>query len=212
MAPSPCGAGGEVVAHCRSRRGLAPSPCGAGGLAPPLPLRRGGQAPWSPMASVRQWPHRRAWGQPHDVNVTLASTRSEHGTPGPRRRQARSPAAAVLITPGCHPDERLSSRPRGAGWNEAVRGPGVPRTAKGAVELRTAPRTAEGAVALRTAPRAAEGAVALRTAPRAAEGAVALRTAPRTAKGAAERPREIRDRRSWHQFPTPPPARLCSPS
>jgi hypothetical protein len=69
--------------------------------------------------------------------VTLASTRSEHGIPGPRRRQARSPAAEFPITPGCHPDEWLSSRPRGAGWNEAVRGPGVPRAAEGAVELRT---------------------------------------------------------------------------
>jgi hypothetical protein len=72
------------------------------------------------------------------VTVTCASTRSEHGTPGPRRRQARSPAAAVPNTPGCRPDERLSSRPRGAGWSEAVRGTGVPRAAKGAVDLRTA--------------------------------------------------------------------------
>jgi hypothetical protein len=69
------------------------------------------------------------------VHITRASTRSEHGTPGPRRRQARRPAAAVSNTPGCRPDERLSSRPRGAGWNEAVRGTGVPRAAEGAVEL-----------------------------------------------------------------------------
>ena len=41
-------------------RGLAPSPCGAGGMAPPTPLRRGGQARCVPVASVRQWPHRRA--------------------------------------------------------------------------------------------------------------------------------------------------------
>jgi hypothetical protein len=75
-------------------------------------------------------------GEPHEVNVKCASTRSEHGTPGPRRRQARSPAATVLGTPGCHPDERLSSRPRGAGWSEAVRGLGVPRTAEGAAERR----------------------------------------------------------------------------
>ena len=84
--------------------------------------------------------------------VTCASTRSEHGTPGPRRRQARSPAAAVPNTPGCRPDERLSSRPRGAGWNEAVRGTGVPRAAKGAVELRT--RVKKRAAELRTAPPA----------------------------------------------------------
>jgi len=121
-------------------------------MAPPLPLRRGGQGPCSPMASVRQWPHRRWCEHACCVSVTCASTRSEHGTPGPRRRQARSPAARLLSTPGCHPDERLSSRPREAGWNEAVRGPGVPRTAKGAVDLRTAPRTAEGAVELRDAP------------------------------------------------------------
>jgi hypothetical protein len=43
---------------------LAPSPCGAGGMAPPLPLRRGGQARCVPMASVRQWPHRRLWWRP----------------------------------------------------------------------------------------------------------------------------------------------------
>ena len=91
------------------------------------------------MASVRQWPHRRVWTKPHDVNVTLASTRSEHGTPGPRRRQARSPAAREPNTPGCQPDERLSSRPSAAGWSEAVRGTGVPRAAEGAVELRDAP-------------------------------------------------------------------------
>jgi hypothetical protein len=89
------------------------------------------------------------------VTVTCASTRSEHGTPGPRRRQARSPAAAVPNTPGCHPDERLSSRPSAAGWSEAVRGTGVPRAAEGAVALRKAPRIAEGAVELQTsrAPR-----------------------------------------------------------
>ena len=74
------------------------------------------------------------------LTVTLASTRSEHGTPGPRRRQARSPAAAVLSTPGCRPDERLSSRPRAAGWSEAVRGTGVPRAAEGAVELQSTRR------------------------------------------------------------------------
>jgi hypothetical protein len=44
---------------------LAPSPCGAGGMAPPLPLRRGSQARGAPVASVRQWPHRRVWGQAH---------------------------------------------------------------------------------------------------------------------------------------------------
>ena len=135
--PSPCGAGGMAVERSRSRRGLAPSPCGAGGMAPPLPLRRGGQAPFAPVASVRQWPHRRWCEHAHDVIVTCASTRSEHGIPGPRRRQPRSPAAAVSNSPGCRPDERLSSRPRGAGWSEAVRGTGVPRAAEGAVELRT---------------------------------------------------------------------------
>ena len=41
---------------------LAPSPCGAGGMAPPLPLRRGGQARAVPVASVRQWPRRRCVG------------------------------------------------------------------------------------------------------------------------------------------------------
>ena len=140
------GARGDVFSDARL---LAPSPCGAGGMAPPLPLRRGGQAPCVPMASVRQWPHRRVcWSCcaciQSTVNVTCASTRSEHGIPGPRRRQPRSPAALLPITPGCRPDERLSSRPRGAGWNEAVRGTGVPRAAKGAVELQT--RTAKGAV------------------------------------------------------------------
>jgi hypothetical protein len=58
LAPSRCGA--VWRRRRQSRRGLAPSPCGAGGMAPPLPLRRGGQAPCAPVASVRQWPHRRA--------------------------------------------------------------------------------------------------------------------------------------------------------
>jgi hypothetical protein len=127
-----------------------PSPCGAGGWAPPLPLRRGGQAPAAPVASVRQWPHRRWCEHACCMTVTLESTRSEHGTPGPRRRQARSPAADSSITPGCRPDERLSSRPRGAGWSEAVRGTGVPRAAEGAVERQT--HAAKGAVERRTAP------------------------------------------------------------
>jgi hypothetical protein len=130
-------------------------------MAPPLPLRRGGQAPCAPMASVRQWPHRRVWTKPHDVIVTLASTRSEHGTPGPRRRQARSPAAREPNTPGCQPDERLSSRPSAAGWSEAVRGTGVPRAAKGAVELRN-PRNEECDGMPMVRPRPPTGPVALR--------------------------------------------------
>jgi hypothetical protein len=113
------------------------------------------------MASVRQWPHRRVWTKPHDVNVTLASTRSEHGTPGSRRRQARSPAAREPNTPGCQPDERLSSRPSAAGWSEAVRGTGVPRAAKGAVELRN-PRNEECDGMPMVRPRPPTGPVALR--------------------------------------------------
>jgi hypothetical protein len=93
----------------------------------------------------------------NSAHITLASTRSEHGTPGPRRRQARRPAAAVSNTPGCRPDERLSSRPSAAGWSDAVRGTGVPRAAEGAVELQT--RAAEGAVELQTL--TAKGAVEL---------------------------------------------------
>ena len=129
------------ASRSRSRRGLAPVALRGGrhgaATAPPA---RGARHP------MRQW---RRFGNVltaarefHVVRVmistvTLASTRSEHGIPGPRRRQARSPAAAVSNTPGCRPDERLSSRPRGAGWSEAVRGTGVPRAAEGAVELQT---------------------------------------------------------------------------
>jgi len=49
-----------------------PSPCGAGGMAPPLPLRRGGQAPCAPVASVRQWPHRRGRGTVEAVGAPRA--------------------------------------------------------------------------------------------------------------------------------------------
>jgi len=132
--------------HSRPSTGPIALRGGRHGAATAPPARGPGTRCASGVGSAMASPPR--VGEPHDVDVRLASTRSEHGTPGPRRRQARSPAASLPITPGCHPDERLSSRPRGAGWNEAVRGPGVPRTAEGAAELRHAPRAAEGAAEL----------------------------------------------------------------
>jgi hypothetical protein len=95
LAPSPCGAGGMAVARRRSRRGLAPSPCGAGGMAPPLPLRRGGQAPCAPMASVRQWPHRRVW-----VSCCERNHLDGHACEHPQRARDPWPEASTSAKSG----------------------------------------------------------------------------------------------------------------
>jgi hypothetical protein len=84
-----------AVARRRSRRGLAPSPCGAGGMAPPLPLRRRGQAADAPMASVRQWPHRRVW-----VSCCECNHLDGHACEHPQRARDPWPEASTSAKAG----------------------------------------------------------------------------------------------------------------
>ena len=85
-----------------------------------VPRRRRGRRPGLPVlaagrSTVAGSGSRQCDGSRH------ASTRSEHGILGKRRRKPRSPAAHDPIPPGCRPDERFPPRPSGTWWSDAVR-------------------------------------------------------------------------------------------